>query len=246
MEKEGFDFVATGEVKGQRPMSQKPQDLINAIKESGLEGRLLRPLSAKLLPITIPEKEGLINRENLFGIYGRARHTQMELAKEFGIKDYPIPAGSGCSIVDKSYAKRYNELISYNTTKIINMEIMQYLAIGKHIRIDENAKLILGRNEKENNALEKRDRIKIKRIDDITLKPNYNKGPFGYLEIYKDNLNNLKDIIYKSAMIMGYFSKENFEYLSITISYIENGEDKKEIIKINNADSKNTKFEQIV
>ena len=246
MEKEGFDFVATGEVKGQRPMSQKPQDLINAIKESGLEGRLLRPLSAKLLPITIPEKEGLINRENLFGIYGRARHTQMELAKEFGIKDYPIPAGSGCSIVDKSYAKRYNELISYNTTKIINMEIMQYLAIGRHIRIDDNAKLILGRNEKENNALEKRDRIKIKRINDITLKPNYNKGPFGYLEIYKDNLNNLKDIIYKSAMIMGYFSKENFEYLSITISYIENGEEKKEIIKINNADSKNTKFEQIV
>ena len=246
MEKEGFDFVATGEVKGQRPMSQKPQDLINAIKESGLEGRLLRPLSAKLLPITIPEKEGLINRENLFGIYGRARHTQMELAKEFGIKDYPIPAGSGCSIVDKSYAKRYNELISYNTIKIINMEIMQYLAIGRHIRIDDNAKLILGRNEKENNALEKRDRIKINRINDITLKPNYNKGPFGYLEIYKDNLNNLKDIIYKSAMIMGYFSKENFEYLSITISYIENGEEKKEIIKINNADSKNTKFEQIV
>ena len=66
------------------------------------------------------------------------------------------------------------------------------------------------------------------------------------MEIYKDNLNNLKDIIYKSAMIMGYFSKENFEYLSITISYIENGEEKKEIIKINNADSKNTKFEQIV
>ena len=126
------------------------------------------------------------------------------------------------------------------------MEIMQYLAIGRHIRIDDNAKLILGRNEKENNALEKRDRIKIKRIDDITLKPNYNKGPFGYLEIYKDNLNNLKDIVYKSAMIMGYFSKENFEYLSITISYIENGEEKKEIIKINNADSKNTKFEQIV
>ena len=174
----------------------------------------------------------------------------MELAKEFGIKDYPIPAGSGCSIVDKSYAKRYKELVEHNTTKIINMELMQYLAIGRHIRIGDNAKLILGRNEKENNALEKRDRIKIKRIDDITLKPNYNRGPFGYLEIYEDNINdkenNLKEIIYKSAMIMGYFSKENFKYLSITISYIENGEEKKEIIKINNADSKNTKFEQIV
>ena len=249
MEKEGFDFVATGEVKGQRPMSQKPQDLINAIKESGLEGRLLRPLSAKLLPITIPEKEGLINRENLFGIYGRARNIQMKLAKEFGIKDYPIPAGSGCSIVDKSYARRYKELIERNMTKIINMELMQYLAIGRHIRIENNAKLILGRNEKENDALEKRDRIKINRINDITLKPNYNRGPFGYLEIYEDNIgnkNNLEEIIYKSAMIMGYFSKEETENLSITISQIiNNSEEKKEII-INNANSKNTKFEQII
>lgn len=246
MEKEGFDFVATGEVKGQRPMSQKSQDLINAIKESGLEGRLLRPLSAKLLPITIPEKEGLINRDNLYEIYGRSRHVQMELAKELGIKDYPIPAGSGCSIVDKSYARRYNELVSHNTAKIINMELMQYLAIGRHIRMEDNAKLILGRNEKENDALEKRDRIKINRINDITLRPNYNRGPFGYLEIYKENINNLKDIIYKSAIIMGYFSKEDLEELSITISYIKNNEEKKEIIKINNADSKKAKFEQIV
>ena len=170
----------------------------------------------------------------------------MELAKEFGIKDYPIPAGSGCSIVDKSYAKRYKELVEHNTTKIINMELMQYLAIGRHIRIEDSAKLILGRNEKENDALEKRDRIKINRINDITLKPNYNRGPFGYLEIYEGNMNNLKEIIYKSAMIMGYFSKEETENLSITISQIINGKEEKKEIIINNADSKNTKFEQII
>ena len=245
MEEEGYDFIATGEVKGQRPMSQKSQDLINAIKESGLEGRLLRPLSAKLLPITKAEEEGLINRENLYDIYGRSRNVQMKLAEEFGITDYPIPAGAGCSIVDKGYARRYNDLVSNNGKDILNIELMQYLAIGRHIRMSKNVKLLLGRNQKENDALEKR-----KRVNCIVLKPNYNRGPLGYLEIYDDNTENInKDIVYKSAMIMGYFSKEEKDTLSITASYYndsDNKEYKSEIIEINNKESKNTKFEQIV
>ena len=245
MEEEGFDFIATGEVKGQRPMSQKSQDLINAIKESGLEGRLLRPLSAKLLPITKAEEEGLINRENLYDIYGRSRNVQMKLAEEFGITDYPIPAGAGCAIVDKGYARRYNDLVSNNGKDILNIELMQYLAIGRHIRMNKNVKLLLGRNEKENDALEKR-----KRINCIVLRPNYNRGPFGYLEIYDDKSENIdKDIVYKSAMIMGYFSKEEKDTLSITASYYndsDNKEYKSDIIEINNKESKNTKFEQIV
>ena len=245
MEEEGYDFIATGEVKGQRPMSQKSQDLINAIKESGLEGKLLRPLSAKLLPITKAEEEGLINRENLYDIYGRSRNVQMKLAEEFGITDYPIPAGAGCSIVDKGYARRYNDLVSNNGKDILNMELMQYLAIGRHIRMSKNVKLLLGRNEKENDALEKR-----KRINCIVLRPNYNRGPFGYLEIYDDNTENIdNEIVYKSAMIMGYFSKEENDTLSITASYYndsDNKEYKSEIIEINNKESKNTKFEQIV
>lgn len=245
MEEEGYDFIATGEVKGQRPMSQKSQDLINAIKESGLEGRLLRPLSAKLLPITKAEEEGLINRENLYDIYGRSRNVQMKLAEEFGITDYPIPAGAGCAIVNKGYARRYNDLVSNNGKDILNIELMQYLAIGRHIRMNKNVKLLLGRNEKENDALEKR-----KRINCIVLRPNYNRGPFGYLEIYDDNAENIdKDIVYKSAMIMGYFSKEEKDTLSITASYYndsDNKEYKSEIIEINNKESKNTKFEQIV
>lgn len=243
MEYEGFDFIATGEVKGQRPMSQKSQDLINAIKESGLEGRLLRPLSAKLLPITIPEKEGLINRENLYDIYGRSRTVQMKLAEEFGITNYPIPAGAGCSIVDKGYARRYNDLVSNNGKEILNMELMQYLAIGRHIRMDKNIKLLLGRNEKENEALEKRERKNC-----ITLRPNYNKGPFGYMELYNstEKIENMNDIVYKAAMIMGYFSKEDSETLSITSSYYDTNEYKKENININNYESKKIEFEQIV
>ncbi len=241
MEDEGFDFIATGEVKGQSPMSQKSQDLINAVKESGLEGKLLRPLSAKLLPITKAEKEGLINRENLYDIYGRSRHIQMKLAEEFGITDYPIPSGAGCSIVDKGYARRYSDLISNNGKEILNIELMQYLAIGRHIRMSKNIKLLLGRNEKENDALEKRNKKNC-----ITLKPNYNKGPFGYLEIYGSIEN--YDIIYNSAMIMGYFSKEEMEKLHITASYYDKNEKeyKKEIIEINCKEAKNMKFEQIV
>lgn len=237
MEEEGFDFIATGEVKGQRPMSQKSQDLINSIRESGLEGKLLRPLSAKLLPITIAESEGLINRENLYDIYGRSRQVQMELAKEFGIDDYPIPSGGCCSIVDKSYGRRYEELVSHNGREIINMELMQYLAIGRHIRIDNNAKLILGRNENENDALEKRERKNA-----ITFRPNYNKGPFGYLELYGE-VENIKEAVLKSANIMGYFSKEDTETLSITVSY---SNDEKDIIEIDNKKSKETKFTQIL
>ncbi|MEI0602649.1 thiamine biosynthesis protein [Brachyspira alvinipulli] len=246
MEEEGFDFVATGEVKGQRPMSQKSQDLINAIKESGLEGRLLRPLSAKLLPITIPEKEGLIKRENLYDIYGRSRHIQMKLAEEFGISDYPIPAGAGCAIVDKGYARRYADLTSNNGFDILNMELMQYLAIGRHIRMDKNVKLLLGRNEKENDALEKRIRKNC-----ITLRPNYNRGPFGYLELFMNikEIENIDSIINDSAMIMGYFSKEDKDILTITASYYDNNinnEYKNRNIDIDNKESKNAKFEQIV
>ena len=162
---------------------------------------------------------------------------QMELAKEFGIDDYPIPSGGCCSIVDKSYGRRYEELVSHNGREIINMELMQYLAIGRHIRIDNNAKLILGRNENENDALEKRERKNA-----ITFRPNYNKGPFGYLELYGE-VENIKEAVLKSANIMGYFSKEDTETLSITVSYANN---EKDIIEIDNKKSKETKFTQIL
>ena len=107
-----------------------------------------------------------------------------------------------------------------------------------NIRIDNNAKLILGRNENENDALEKR-----KRKNAITFRPNYNKGPFGYLELY-GKVDNIKEAVLKSANIMGYFSKEDTETLSITVSYDD--DDKKEIIEIDNKKSKETQFTQIL
>lgn len=235
MEKEGFDFVATGEVKWQRPMSQKSRDLDKAAKESGLNGYLLRPLSAKLLPETIPEKKGLIKRENLYGIQGRGRNIQIKLAEELCVEEYPSPSGSGCSIVDKGYAKRYFDFIKYQTKDIVTMEILKYMAIGRHIRLSEKTKLILGRNEKENDALEKRERKNA-----VVLKPNYSKGPFGFIEVYGD----IEDeIIHKAAVIIAHHSKEPVEIFSITSTDYQG---KTKTFNINKDEIKQVTFEQIV
>lgn len=203
MDAEGFDFVATGEVLGQRPMSQKSNDLTRAAKDSGLEGRLLRPLSAKLMPETEPEKEGLINRNNLYDISGRSRNKQMELAKLFGIEDYPTPSGGGCSIVDKVFAAKYRELRKHIGEDRLTMEIMRYLYIGRHYRLSENAKIIIGRDEAENDALEKRSDM-----EGFILKPTYRKGPNAFVEIYGDAR---EDIIKEAAALIAMHSKEETE-----------------------------------
>jgi tRNA U34 2-thiouridine synthase MnmA/TrmU len=110
MEAEGFDFVATGEVLGERPMSQNKLSLDIVERESGLAGKLLRPLSAKLLPETVAETKGLVDRSKLGGISGRSRQPQLELAKQFGINDIPQPAG-GCILTETDYGQRLKKLI---------------------------------------------------------------------------------------------------------------------------------------
>lgn len=109
MKKEDYDFIATGEVLGQRPMSQNINSLNLIEKESGLKGLIIRPLSVKVLPETIPEKLGIIKRENFYGISGRGRGEQIELAKKFKIKEYPSPAG-GCILTDPNYSQKLFEL----------------------------------------------------------------------------------------------------------------------------------------
>ncbi len=220
MQKEGFDFIATGEVKGQRPMSQKARDLDNAAKDSGLGGYLLRPLSAKVLPETIVEKEKLIDREKLYGIEGKSREMQLKLVKEFGITEFASPAGAGCSIVDKGYARKYNDLIAHQGTDKLNMDILRYLAVGRHIRLDENHKLILGRDEAENDALEKRNDARA-----IILIPQYIKGPLGFIEIYADEID--ENVVKKAAGIIAHYSKEELQEFpmkayGVNIDYNEN------------------------
>ncbi len=142
-------FIVTGEVLGQRPMSQHKQALSLIEREAGLEGLVLRPLSAKLLPETIPEKEGWVSRNKLLNFNARTRSPQIELAKTLGIKDYPCPAG-GCLLTDPEFAKRIRDLIAHGG---LNLNDVELLKIGRHFRLTQNAKIIVGRNEKENKRL---------------------------------------------------------------------------------------------
>lgn len=150
MRDEGFDFVATGEVLGERPMSQHKKALKIVEKEAELEGYLLRPLSVKLLELTIPEKQGLVNREKLLDIQGRSRKIQMALAKKFGIKVYPTPAG-GCALTQKGFVNRLKELMKNKPD--FNAEDIDLIRFGRHFYFD-NIQIILGRNQQENQILE--------------------------------------------------------------------------------------------
>jgi tRNA U34 2-thiouridine synthase MnmA/TrmU len=151
MELINADFVVTGEVMGQRPMSQVKDKLFLTVKESGLKGKLLRPLSAKLLPPTEMELSGMVDREQLEGISGRGRLRQMEMAKQFGLQDYPSPA-SGCLLTDVGYSNRLRDLLAH--TERLTFDDLNLLRMGRHFRLDAQTKLIIGRNENDNKLLD--------------------------------------------------------------------------------------------
>ena len=145
----GADFIFTGEVLDERPMSQHFNALKIVEEESGLKGKILRPLSARLLPETIMEKKGLVDREKLLDIHGRSRKPQIKLAEEFNIKTYPSPAG-GCLLTCREYANKLRDLFKHK--KRCSMEDVSLLKVGRHFRFGKN-KIIVGRNEAENNVL---------------------------------------------------------------------------------------------
>jgi tRNA-specific 2-thiouridylase len=145
----GAVFIFTGEVLDERPMSQHFKAMKIVEEESGLKGKILRPLSAKLLPETVMEKKGLVDREKLLGIRGRSRKPQIKLAEEFNIKDYPSPAG-GCLLTCKEYADKLRDLFKHK--KRCSMTDVSLLKVGRHFRFGEN-KIIVGRNEAENKTL---------------------------------------------------------------------------------------------
>ena len=151
MEAEGFDFIFTGEVLGQRPMSQHLRAMKQVEKQSGLSGRLLRPRCAKLLAATEPEKQGLVDREKLLDIQGRTRKRQMALADELGIEDYATPAG-GCTLTDENYARKYNDLTGHGPEVTCEDTVM--LSMGRHLRLSDGVKIVVGRHELENDYIE--------------------------------------------------------------------------------------------
>jgi tRNA-uridine 2-sulfurtransferase len=150
LEEEGARFVFTGEVLGQRPMSQNRGALNLIARESGLGERLLRPLSAKHLPMTLPEKEGWVDRDQLLDFNGRSRKPQMALARRLNITEYPAPAG-GCLLTEKGFSNRLRDLLSSKSDPEIRE--FELLKIGRHFRVAPHCKLIVGRNKIENDAI---------------------------------------------------------------------------------------------
>ena len=146
----GFDFVATGEVMGQRPMSQNKQSLGIVAKSSGLEGRLVRPLSALLLEPTLPETEGKLDRTQLLDLQGRGRERQIQLAAEFGIVNYPSPAG-GCKLTEEGYGRKLKDLLEHEGLR--TRRLVELLAVGRHFRLPDGTGLIVGRDRNDNAVL---------------------------------------------------------------------------------------------
>lgn len=152
----GYDFVATGEVQGQRPMSQNRQSMCIVEKCSTMKGRLVRPLSAKLLEPTIPELEGKLDREKLYDISGRGRERQIALAAEFGIVDYPAPAG-GCKLTEGGFCRKLKDLQDHEGLRLadgaVNRPLISLLTVGRRFRLPDGSSVVLGRDGRENALL---------------------------------------------------------------------------------------------
>jgi len=149
MEELGADFIVTGEVVGQRPKSQMRFGLGVVERESGIQGRLLRPLSAKLLSPTVPETEGWIDRERLLGLHGRTRKPQIELAEHYGIERYTSPAG-GCLLTDENFARALKDVKNHGDLSTVDVRL---ISMGRQFRLSDTGKLIVGRNHAENERL---------------------------------------------------------------------------------------------
>ncbi len=152
MSEEGFDFLFSGEVAGQRPMSQTKQALRYVEKNSKYDGYIVRPLSAKILPVTIPEEKGQINRDLLMDFSGRSRKPQIELAKKYNITEYPAPAG-GCALTEKEYSIRLKDI--FDNHENYSKKDFYLLRHGRHFRLDKDCKIVVGRSEKDNDNLTK-------------------------------------------------------------------------------------------
>ncbi len=205
MSEVGASFIVTGEVLGQRPKSQNIKSLSIIEKEAGLEGYIVRPLSAKILEASIPQKEGWIKTENLLDIIGRSRKKQIELTKIYGMKNYLCAAG-GCLLTDKNFAKRMKDLLI--NKKNLQLYDVNLLKIGRHFRIDKQTKVVIGRNETENNRL-----LAFNKEDTILLQPLKIPGPVCVGE--------------------GIFDQKNLQVsANILATYCDGNDDKVEVLDI--------------
>ena len=199
MTKIGASFILSGEVLGERPMSQNRNSLNIIERESGFEGIILRPLSALLLTETIPEKKGLVDRNKLLDISGRSRKRQMELATKMRIRDYPSPAG-GCKLTEPAFSKRLRDLF---TQGVFSLEEIELLKLGRHFRLSKNIKLVVGRNKEENEKIKE-----FFQEGDFLFKAKNLKGPVSLLKgAYRAN----DGFIDKSCQITARYCDRNEE-----------------------------------
>lgn len=150
----GFDFIVTGEVVGQRPMSQRRDTMPVVARDSGAADRLVRPLCARNLPPTLPEQEGWLERERLHDFSGRSRKPQMALARRFGFEDYAQPAGGCCFLTDRQYSVKLTDLWETRGRREYEIDDIMLLKVGRHLRPRPHFKLIIGREEGENRFME--------------------------------------------------------------------------------------------
>ena len=202
MKEEGADFIVTGEVLGQRPMTQNKKCLLQIEEESGYGGLIVRPLSALLLPITQPERSGIIDRSKLMDIQGRSRKRQMALAVKWGIEHYPAPAG-GCKLTEPGFSRRMKDLLEKGKFTQNDIELLK---VGRHFSIDKMIKLVVGRNELENNSINV-----LANINDFILRSDSHRGPISLIRFYEDVDSQRRDsIINLAAKITArYCDKEN-------------------------------------
>lgn len=209
MKKQKYDFIATGEVLNERPMSQSLNSLQLVEKLSGLKGFLLRPLSAKRLPKTIMEEKRIVNRDKLEAIEGRSRKRQLQLAKKYKIKKYPAPAG-GCLLTDANLSIKLKELLDLVPDADLNdVELLKY---GRHFW-DNTNKIVIGRDEDDNKNI-----LTLAKDDDIILKLKDFPGPDALIRFWEED-GLIKDIVKKASILVKKYSVKAKNRKNVIIIY---------------------------
>jgi tRNA U34 2-thiouridine synthase MnmA/TrmU len=217
MERLRASFLITGEVVGQRPRSQNKQILEAIAKRADIQGKLLRPLSAKLLPITDPEKRESIDREKLLALSGKSRKPQLELAKRYHLKEYGTPAG-GCLLTDSIFSRRLRDLLSHNEYTLDNV---LFLKLGRHFRSSSGLKIVIGRNKEEN----KRIRSLAKK-GDISFNVIGHKGPLGIVRGLLDEATKEE----AASLCARYSDGKEFPRVKVSYKRLPDGETKSIVI----------------
>ena len=204
----GFDFIITGEVLGQRPMSQTKYKFPIVAKQSGADDLLVRPLCAKNLEATLPEREGWINRELLGNITGRSRKPQFEMAKKFGFEDFAQPAGGCCFLTDKYYSAKLVDLWQAHGHKEYELDDIMLLKVGRHIRPAPHFKLVITRDEGEGRFMQGY------RKEFMSVNPDSHKGSFALI----DGTPTSDDFELIAQIVARYGQGKNTEFVTLTLT----------------------------